>query len=123
MSGKVSSEQAPAAEEEEFTLRHAISHVGETLTQVPEQKEPLNPSAVSADMEGTQTFNTLPEIGLSGSKKSSIYEQEDGVIRSGTIFSSSFSSFSASSFGPPTAHNMHILSRVPCQASAASDPA
>lgn len=84
MLGKTGSEEAPAAhEEKELNLIHAIS---KELTHVPEQKQPLHPSAVSADMEGTQSFNSLPEIALSGSNKSSKWEQEDGVIRSGTAF-------------------------------------
>lgn len=79
--GKNGSEHAPADQEEEFSLVHATS---QELTHVPEQKQPLNPSAVSTDMEGMQPLNSLPEIALSGLKKSSKWEEEDGQIRSGT---------------------------------------
>jgi hypothetical protein len=80
MLGKNGSEHASAAQEEEFNLFHAIS---QELTHVPEQKQPLNPSAVTPDMEGMQSLNSLPEIALSGSKRSSKWEEEDGVVRSG----------------------------------------
>lgn len=83
MLGKDGSGPAPVAEEEEFSLFHAIS---QELTQVPEQKQPINQNAISPDIEGMRSLNSLPEIALSGSKRSSKWEEEDGVIRSGKAF-------------------------------------
>lgn len=86
MLGKDGSGPAPVAEEEEFSLFHAIS---QELTQVPEQKQPINQNAISPDIEGMRSLNSLPEIALSGSKRSSKWEEEDGVIRSGNTLTAS----------------------------------
>ena len=79
MTDKDGSNPTPAAEEE-FSLFHAIS---EELTKVPEQKQPFHPEAVSPDMEGMESLNSLPSIALSEAKSGSKWEEEDGVVRSG----------------------------------------
>ena len=79
MLGKDGSGPTPVQEEEEFNLFHAIS---EELTHVPVQKEPLHKDAVSPDMEGMESLNSLPDISLSGAHVNK-WEDEDGVIRSG----------------------------------------
>lgn len=70
------------AEEEEFSLFQAIS---EELTHVPVQKEPLHKDAVTPDMEGMESLNSLPDVTLSGSLDNK-WADEDGVIRSGKYY-------------------------------------
>jgi hypothetical protein len=79
MKGADPSAAAPAGEEP-FSLAHAIS---EELTRVPVQKTALHPEKIVPDMEGMESLNSLPSVGLSGAGSGGKWEDEDGVVRSG----------------------------------------
>ena len=78
MVGIDESAPAPVEGEQGFSLFNTIR--GE-LNHVPVQKEALHKDAVSPDLEGMESLNSLPDVSLSGTHGK--WEDEDGVIRSG----------------------------------------
>jgi hypothetical protein len=75
----------PAPVEEKEGDFHLLQTIGAELNHVPDQKQALHKEAVSPDMEGRASLNSLPSIALSGAG-SNKYEDEDGVIRRGKWF-------------------------------------